>query len=417
MTDIDKTIAKINEACASLTTTYTNLATAARPALDSLNGSIGRLTQWECMRTGPRGSSAPFYRDTRPDWFEQMFEGIQPIKEVPDPRADEARKAAAELFGTIGANDQEFGADVADIVATPTAVAAMMAKWLRVADLFSKEVDATIPSNPTYIHTSGGLEGWVGDAATNAYGVTVSSQNGAAATTQSVMRSLLEQCAAFLSSMTKSLADLAGLALAQEEFYGEICKLPYGKDLSFDLVMEVIAAGIDTANTLKRNELAASKAMGTMLTDTIHAILKLVELDAQVTTMGEGDPGWPGPAPMRVVPSPATPSVAQLRWNADYFHDHSVFWNTVSYSLSTCRSKADASTPIPVMFTRIPTFTADRSEGLNNLDARIARDALGLGSINTQRISDLLVATMKQYLANEAANADLAATITQDVFG
>jgi hypothetical protein len=92
--------------------------------------------------------------------------------------------------------------------------------------------------------------------------------------------------------------------------------------------------------------------MGSMLTDTIHAILRLVELDSQVTSMGEGTPGWPGPAPMRVTPSPKKPKEAELHWNAEYFFDHSVFWNTVSVSLSTYRSKADASTPIPIMFSQ-----------------------------------------------------------------
>jgi len=154
-----------------------------------------------------------------------------------------------------------------------------------------------------------------------------------------------------------------------------------------------------------------------MLTDTIHAILRLVELDSQVTSMGEGTPGWPGPAPMRVMPSPTKPKEAELRWNAEYFVDHSVFWNTVSASLSTYRSKADASTPIPIMFTRIPTFSADQSNGLNSLDARITRDALGLGATNTQKVSDLLVSTMKAYLANEAANQALAEQISAEVFG
>jgi hypothetical protein len=418
--DVKATINKIREACDELSKTYAQLAELALPAMDGLNTSIGRLKQWECVLTtgespiGPIGTVVHF--DEQPSWFARIFGGIVVVGQIPHPRANEALERVKQLFATADAGDNKFEADVSDVADTPKAICASMEKWLTVADKFTISVATAIPTNAAYIPTSGELDGWLGDAATGAYGATLSSQDSAATTTASTMRSYLEQCAGFLSSLNGSLRDLAWITVAQTKFYGSIITgIP--DSISFDGVMKLIDTGFEVVTGLQSDEIDKMKALGDMATSTITSLLKMSELEANIVAMGEGAPGWPAPAPMNVKPYAGKPTSHDLRWNAQYFKDHSVFWNTVSCALSTIRDKASESTKIPVMFTRIPTFSADRSAALNSLDETIVSQALAKGATNTQSISDLLVSTMKAYLHNEAANQALADQISAEVFG
>lgn len=233
------------------------------------------------------------------------------------------------------------------------------------------------------------------------------------------MSDLMDNCAKFLESLTTSLADFAKLTNSQDEFYSNLITKCIPKQISFSQIMDLIDAGVSTINKTRSDETEKSTNMATMLNNTITQLLAIEKLDRQITEMGEsqGDNGWPKPAKMSVSESPETPAASELRFNTQYFHDHSKFWRQVSADLSTLKTSSDSVVEIPTMFARLPQFSADQSTALNSLCDRISADALGKGATATSDLADLLDSTITDYLKAEAENTDTARQVYKEIYG
>ncbi len=418
---IQETIAQVKQACADMKQTFATLAEGAAPAFERLNSTIGRVTAWQVT-----SGMATEIRETEPNWAEMVFLynclfEVVDVKEIPHPRAEEARQAAASLFGTAATNDAQFKLRTEDIAATPEKLGDLMGRWLEFADTFSKDVAQRIPSSTAYIPTAGGLDGWQSPTASGVYEASASSQNSAADTTSAVITAYLNNCAKFLSHLQGSLASMASLTADQEKYYTDIITgLTVPDKMSFDAVMGVINTGVTIVQGLKDNERKTAEALGTMLNSSIEALLDIASLDRQITEMGEqtGDNGWPGPAPMKLgTPPPDKPSRTTLTYNTQYFKDHSAFWLDVSQNIRPLQYLSAGLPDLPVMFVRIPTFSANQSYALNNLVHRISADAFGKGADATEGLSHKLDETIKAYLAVEAQNAAEAQQIYKQIYG
>ncbi|RMB58199.1 hypothetical protein [Tessaracoccus antarcticus] len=417
---ITTTISQINQACEDLQDAYQDLAEEALPAYDRLNSSIGRLTQWEVMvSSGGYGGATTFYQDSKPRWWEK-FVGVITVGEVPHPDADKARDAAKVLFGDIATNDDVYSARSEDIASTPKDLGEIMGEWLGIVDVFDSQVAQAIPSSTAYIPTSGGLDGWRSPRASSGYEATASSQNSAAETTAEVVRALLENCAGFLEHLKSSLVAFATLTMDQNRFYSEtLTSIP--TEISLDAVLGLIETGANIVNTLKEAELKQAEAMGSDLTSTITALLNISALDGQITRMGEtsGDGGWPQPAPMDPAHGGSNGPAArdELSYNTQYFKDHIDFWDGISETMTPLGQQATGIPELPVMFLRLPSFSANQSTALNSLGDRVASDCLVKGSTATATVATKLGETIRSYVRTEAANEAIANRIINDHFG
>ena len=422
--------ARISQACKDMKSAYATLANDAEPAANALEGGITRLKQWKVKvnRTVSLvpGSTVPHdpsveYWDTEPTWWHRTFGGVVEASQVPHPRAGEAREEAKKLFGEAITNDEDYDLDAKDIGGTIDGVCAMMTTWLDVAGRFSSNVAQKIPSDPSFVPTSGGMNGWLSPSAANGYAASFRSQNSAAATTSRIISDLMDNCATFLNSLNNNLTNFAALTLAQEEFYTDlITGISLPSDITFDAVMGLIATGIKAVQTHRKNQDAEATTMGTMLNGSIQATLDLAELDRQITEMGEtgSDGGWPQPAPMDVgLTSYKQSTEDTLLYNTQYFKDHAQFWRDISAEIAPLKTIADGVSDIPVMFARIPAFSANQSTGLNELSDRLATDALGKGVTATSAMADKLDATIREYLLQEAENAEVANSIYRQIYG
>src|SRR5580765_683885 len=134
MMSVETTVAMIKQACSVMKKAYATLAENAAPAMEQLEAGIGRLTAWEITSYGQDGSYTVTYQDSKPGFWDRVFGGMGgggvTYKEVPHPRAQEARDAVTALFGAAHANDEKFGASIADIAATPEKLGDIMTTWL-----------------------------------------------------------------------------------------------------------------------------------------------------------------------------------------------------------------------------------------------------------------------------------------------
>ena len=69
------------------------------------------------------------------------------------------------------------------------------------------------------------------------------------------------------------------------------------------------------------------------------------------------------------------------------------------------------------MFLRIPTFSADQSEALNNLSSDITTKVLAKGATTTTDIATRLDDTIVAYLNTEAENTAIAHQIYKEIYG
>ncbi|EPH06810.1 hypothetical protein HMPREF1531_00412 [Propionibacterium sp. oral taxon 192 str. F0372] len=421
---VEQTVNKINTACTDMKKAFKDLADRAEPSLQQMTSAIGALTQYKVegvINNGPGIPGTPFteYRDSKPRWWERLVTPITSVTEVPHPKREEAQKKADAMFGTAKTNDENFKLDTNSIAETPEKVGKLITDWLKISNEFSKKIAQVIPSNVVYIPTTGNMDGWLSPGASGAYAASVSSQDNAAGTTSSVMSDLMDNCAKFLESLTTSLADFAKLTNSQDEFYSNLITKCIPKQISFSQIMDLIDAGVSTINKTRSDETEKSTNMATMLNNTIAQLLAIEKLDRQITEMGEsqGDNGWPKPAKMSVSESSETPAASELRFNTQYFHDHSKFWRQVSADLSTLKTSSDSVVEIPTMFARLPQFSADQSTALNSLCDRISADALGKGATATSDLADLLDSTITDYLKAEAENTDTARQVYKEIYG
>lgn len=419
MSDVTTTIAQINQACEDLQDTYQTLADEAMPAYDRLNSSIGRLTQWEVIQSDGGYGSITTYWDSKPRWWHMLL-GIGVVGEVPHPEAHLAREAAEGLFGDIANNDGVYVARSEDIAATPKDMGEIMGEWLEIVDKFDTEVAQVIPSNTAYIPTTGGLDGWRSPRASNGYEATANSQNAAAESTAELVRSLLDNCAGFLEHLKSSLAAFAALTMDQNRFYSEtLTSIP--TEISLDAVLGLIETGANIVNSLKEAELKQAEAMGSDLTSTITTLLNISALEGRITRMGEsaGDDGWPQPAPMDPGRGGSGGPAArdELSYNTQYFRDHIDFWGDISSTIRPLGHQAEGIAELPVMFLRLPSFSANQSTALNSLGDRIATDCLVKGRRATRAVATKLGETIRSYVRSEAANETIANQIINEHFG
>ncbi len=411
---VTETINQINQACEDLQKAYKTLADGAAPAMDALDGGIGNLTRWKVAYINPWAPphTPPSYGywDHKPRWY-NFF--VMPIAEEYDPvGAETARKAAEELWGEVGKNDAVFKTRTDDIAATPKHVGTMIGDWLKIAEKFASDVDAKIPTSPYGIPTTGDLQGWKSSDASGAYASSVGIQNNAAKSAAGIMSELMMNCANFLSSMQTDLVNLAKLTKEQNDFYADLLTFKVSDFktgvVTFNFVMDLIGKGIGIAKGLASQELNAATALGTMLNDSIKAVLKLSELDRRLTSLGEDETtdGWPMPYAMNLGrPTATTPETVTLRYNTQYFKDHHAFWEDVSDNLAAHERSASNIKDVPVMFAQLPGFMANESDALNKLSKRLGADGMGKGKTATADMAEKLRSTIQAYLAREGALA------------
>lgn len=418
---VEDTIKKIDQACTDMKTVYTDLAKTAEPALNQLTTSIGTLTQWKYV-TYAGSQEMVEYRDTQYNWFQKRLinigAGAFTEEEVPHPRAPEARRRVEELLGKANANDKKFSLDISDVAATPTSIGKMLTTWLEIRDAFTQHVDAAIPSNPLYIPTTTEA-GWDSPIAGDSYGAVVSSQNGAAGGARSVMTGLLDNCATFLASLEETLANYAKQTVDLNEYYTGLISNTAGilTNPSFSSISGIIDTGFNAVNGLAKNELKVAEDFGRMLNGAIKQLLDIETLSGDIDVLGEssGDQGWPSPIVIGSNPGSGHEDRADLVMDARYFTDHAKFWDGISGQLSPLAQKAGGVADIPVMFTKVPTFSADQSDALNKLSDRIAKDVLTKGRTATSDLADKLEAARRTYLVAEAANEAEVESIEKEV--
>lgn len=420
---VEDTIKKINQACTDMKKVYADLAETAAPALNQLTTAIGTLKQWK-YTTGSGGQEMVEYRDTQYNWFEKAVinVGVGYLKEehVPHPKADEARQRVADLLGKANANDKKFDLDVKDVAETPTNVGAMLTSWLDIRGGFTGYVDAAIPGDPVFIKTTAEA-GWESPIASESYGAVVSSQNAAADGTTEIMTGLLDNCAAFLDSLEQTLANYARQTVELNEYYTGLISNAAGilTDPSFGSISKIIDIGFNAVNGLKKNELKVAEDFGRMLNGAIKQLLDLDTLSGKIDKLGQSveDKGWPQPVVIGSNPDPGKTSRAELVMDARYFTDHAKFWDDISAQLSPLAQKAEGVADLPVMFTRVPHFSASQSDALNKLSDRIAKDLLGKGRTSTSDLADKLEAARHAYLKSEGANEAQIRSIEKEVTG
>ncbi|WP_139984341.1 hypothetical protein [Nocardioides litoris] len=413
---VEQTIQMINQACDDMVDAYATLAESAAPAMDELTTTIGRIRQWKYVSRVNGGPPMTEYRDTQYNGWEKAvmwFGGMSwTEEEVPHPRADEARARVQELLGVANANDAQFELDMDDIAQTPRVLGQLLGGWLTIRDTFTQQVAQGIPSDVAYIPTSGSIAGWSSPSAAAAYATVVGSQNSAADTAVDVMSGLLDNAAAFLASLQESLAGFAALTLDLDRYYSDLVSKGAGivtgmEKPSFGLVSDAIDLGFTAVNGLKEQEVSTAQTFGSMLNSTIQALLQIETLSNEINGMGEtsGENGWPAPIAVTYTDE-GDPTDAQLVTHAQYFLDHAAFWDDMSSTLSTLSTQAGGTVELPVMYTRVPTFSADQSIALNGLSNRLETDVLRRGSTQTAAISTKLRQVMETYLQQEAANAE-----------
>lgn len=420
---VEDTIKKINQACTDMKKVYTDLANNAAPALNQLTTSIGTLTQWK-YTTWAGGQEMVEYRDTQYNWFQKRLinigSGAFTEEEVPHPRAPEARQRVEELLGKANANDKKFALDINDVAETPTNIAKMLTTWLDIRDSFQIQVDAGIPSNPLFIQTTTEA-GWESPIASDSYGAVVSSQNTAASGGRAVMTGLLDNCAAFLASLEGTLANYAKQTVDLNEYYTGLISNTAGilTNPSYSVISDIIDTGFNAVNGLAKNELQVTTDFGNMLNGAIKQLLDIETLSGNIDVLGEssGDKGWPGPIVIGSNPGSGNETRGTLVMDARYFTDHAKFWDGISGQLSTLAEKARGVADLPVMFTRVPTFSADQSDALNKLSDRIANDVLAKGRTATSGVADKLEAARHAYLKTEAENEAEMESILKEVTG
>lgn len=418
---VEDTIKKIDQACTDMKKVYTDLAKTAEPALNQLTTSIGTLTQWKYV-TYSGSQEMVEYRDTQYNWFQKRLinigVGAFTEEEVPHPRAPEARRRVEELLGKANANDKKFAIDISDVAETPTSIGKVLTTWLEIRDAFTQHVDLTIPSNPLYIPTMTEA-GWDSPIAGDSYRAVVTSQNGAAGGARSVMTGLLDNCATFLASLEETLANYAKQTVELNEYYTGLISNTAGilTKPSFSSISGIIDTGFNAVNGLAKNELKVAEDFGRMLNGAIKQLLDIETLSGDIDVLGEGsgDQGWPSPIVIGSNPGSGHEDRADLVMDARYFTDHAKFWDGISGQLSPLAQKAGGVADIPVMFTRVPTFSADQSDALNKLSDRIAKDVLTKGRTATSDLADKLEAARRTYLVAEAANEAEVESIEKEV--
>lgn len=413
-----ETIAAIRQACTDLEDAYETLAETALPALQGLQAGIGNIVQYHYRKTVRPDDGAPewtedVYVDEPIQFSNNRYLSYERMEDVPHPRREDVRQAAREVYGELAEDDEIFAEDIADLVETPRKLGDFITDWLLIAGQFAPDVQPVIPSNLAFIETGGGVEGWRSSSAFNSYEATASSQDTAADTAEQVMTDLMDQCAEFLHDIGTTLAAYASWVIARQEFQDSLiggAAPPMSIREGFQMVENWRSAGTETRN----EKIEGATIEGDRLNGSIQALLDIDALNRDIDAMGEqtGDNGWPGPASMNVLPSGEEPaSQTTLSYNAQYFADHSAFWQDVSTELGALATEADGVADLPVMFARLPNFTASRANALNRLSGRLATDVLRQGEEHTQEISDNLDATIRNYLAVEAENEAIAGQI------
>jgi hypothetical protein len=306
------------------------------------------------------------------------------------------------------------------VAATPTKLSAVMSAWLEIRDSFTTNVDAAIPSSPAYIHTSADV-GWESPIASETYGAVVSSQNSAAGSAKNVMTGLLDNCAKFLASLEETLANYAAQTVELNKYYTDLISNAAGilTNPSYTVINNLIDTGFNAVNGLAQNELKVAQDFGTMLNGAIQQLLDIETLSGDIDSMGEsaGDKGWPSPIVIGSVPGSGHEDRAALVMDARYFTDHAKFWDGISAQLQPLAQKSGGIADLPVMFTRVPTFSADQSTALNDLSHRIKNDVLTKGGTATSDLADKLEAARHEYLEKEAANQAELESIEKEVTG
>ncbi|EPH03373.1 hypothetical protein HMPREF1531_01432 [Propionibacterium sp. oral taxon 192 str. F0372] len=420
----DAIVEMIKGACADMRKEIEVLATQAEPAINHLNSVIGSLTEYRIEGSRPGGYNSadePYviYSEAPPRWWERLFGRITSVTEVEHHRKAEALEMAEKMFKNAQLTDENFTLDIQSIVDTPEKVGSMITDWLKIADEFSRNIVKRIPSDTTYIPTKGDMEGWLGSSAAEAYQATVRSQEEAASTASKLMRDLMKNCARFLESLTDTLANFAELANAQNIYWAERILGFVPTEVSFGQIKDFIEESVKLVYEAAELMTAEKKNFVISLNETISALLDIEELNSRIIEMGEtaSDDGWPGAATMTVIENDATPTERDLRYNAQYFHDHAAFWREISADLATLKSRSEAVTPIDRMFLRIPTFSADQSEALNNLSSDITTKVLAKGATTTADIATRLDDTIVAYLNTEAENTAIAHQIYKEIYG
>ncbi len=417
-----ETIAAINEACETLQQEFADLAVKAVRASDDMDSAVGRLKQWKCLYTYP-GSGIPAkegYQDNKPSWFDHWILGIIPLEQVAHPKADEARAKVAEMFGKITVNDENYELNADDLAETPMKLGQFITAWEEIAGTVSSKVAAAIPSDPAYVSTSGSTTGWLSPTASSAYSATFSSQNQAADSTESLISDMDLNCANLLGSMTTSVQDMAGITDAQDKMYADwmlgAAKIP----TDFNGFVDYVGNAVTLIQGIQDDETSKRTALGQMLNDSIVGVLNISGLDRDINMMGESeaDAGWPSPANISVgVAESGEPTRSVLEFNTQYFVDHARFWDSISTELGTLNTSSQGVPDLPIMFARLPAFSASQSYALNQLSDRITTDVLGKGKQATADTETKLRDTIREYLRAEAENEAIANEIYNTISG
>ncbi|RZQ61436.1 hypothetical protein [Amycolatopsis suaedae] len=418
---VEEIVKKITQNCEDLRATYANLAAQAAPALEDLETSIGRITQWKYVLSR-RGTVEETYRDVKMSWFEKLgfyASGFAVLAEeqVPHPEAPAARKRVEELLGKANSNDKHFQLNVDDIANTPITIGKFLITWLRIRDTLAREV--VIPSDAAYIRTKAPA-GWESPIASGTYGVVLASQSNAASVTTNVISGLLNSSAKFLESLAGNLADYGAITTGLQQYYSKVVTdvAGFAEPPSMATIGQLIDAGFSAVNGLKEVEAEKNVAFGKMATKNIQDLLDIESLNVMVNDPGEvrGDDGWPAPIAVAGADN-GRRNRRQLVMDARFFTDHAAFWDDISTRLSALGTRAAGVEEIPAMFTRVPSFTANQSTALNALSDRIAKDLLKKGSAATADLADKLETARHAYLVREADNAAEVAAIEKEIAG
>lgn len=427
--DPDLIVKLINQAVEQLAEKYSKLTGYAQPAADKLNQGLGRLKVWKVQQTSSTGpDTMPIitysYWDTKPRWWHWLV-GFSVVGIEDHPEKEEAEKAVTQLLGESETNQKNFELDAEKVGLTTGQIGTAITTWMTTRSQIANNVTTIIPENMDSVSSSGDLRNWTSPKAKQGYASVYSQQRQAALTSMDIIKDLYTNNAALLNSIGSKLSQLAGLTLAEDEFWTkQILDLPIPTDpekfVPYEFFKSLVDQGIGIVQQHQKDQVQELSQMGSDLNGTIDSLMKLSDIEIAITTLGKGNGagGWPNSEDITLGQlDEGAPSRETLVFCAQYFHDHADKWREVSQALQTPKNTAATVPQIDKMFQRVPNFAADKSAVLNQLKTKVTDDILGHGVKVTEEVAKKLDQTIIDYLKAEDEGRGLANSVYKEIYG